>query len=127
VPAIGPRFFLFHQFSEPLRGVWLTPFLDSVMRTPPFAKDCFPSGHTGITLLVLVYAFRFERRLFRVMLLPGIGLIAGTLVGRFHYATDLLCAVPLVLVVLGLAFVWSRAAARRDTVEPVPLDAILRP
>ena len=110
VPAIGPRYFLFHQFSEPLQGVWLTPLLDSVMRTPPFAKDCFPSGHTGVTLLVLLYAFRFEPRLFRVMLLPGLGLIAATLVGRFHYGTDLLCAVPLVMVVVGLARGWSRAA-----------------
>ncbi len=128
VPAIGPRYFLFHQFSEPLQGPWLTSFLDSVMRTPPFAKDCFPSGHTGVTLLVLVYAFRFERRLFRVMLLPGLGLITGTLVGRFHYATDLLCAVPLVLVVLGLSFGWSRVAARREAMaHQVPMDAILRP
>ncbi|QRN96799.1 phosphatase PAP2 family protein [Archangium violaceum] len=111
VPAIGPRYFLFHSFSEPLSGLWLTPFLDSVMRTPPFARDCFPSGHTGVTLLVLLYAFRFERRVFRVMLLPGLGLIAATLVGRFHYLTDLLCAVPLVAVVVGLALVWSRSGA----------------
>jgi hypothetical protein len=108
VPAIGPRYFLFHEFSAPLEGPWLTPLLDSAMRAPPFAKDCFPSGHTGTTLVVLVYAFRFERRVFHIMLLPGLGLIAATLVGRFHYTTDLLCAVPLVFVVLGLARCWSR-------------------
>ncbi|MGZ3457111.1 MAG: phosphatase PAP2 family protein, partial [Archangium sp.] len=128
VPAIGPRYFLFHSFSEPVKGLWLTPYLDSVMRTPPFAKDCFPSGHTGAALVVLVYAFRFERRVFRVMLLPGLGLIAATLVGRFHYATDLMCAVPLVTLVVSLALGWSRAAARREAVErPVPMDAIVRP
>ncbi|MFL5353593.1 phosphatase PAP2 family protein [Archangium sp.] len=108
VPAIGPRYFLFDAFPQPLKGVWLTPLLDSMMREPPFAKDCFPSGHTGTTLVVLAYAFRFERRVFRVMLLPGVGLIVATLVGRFHYTTDLVCAVPLVLVVLGLARCWSR-------------------
>jgi PAP2 superfamily protein len=108
VPAIGPRYFLFDAFPRPLEGVWLTPVLDSMMREPPFAKDCFPSGHTGTTLVVLAYAWRFERRFFRVMLLPGVGLILATLVGRFHYTTDLLCAVPLVLVVLGLARCWSR-------------------
>ncbi|WP_395834439.1 phosphatase PAP2 family protein [Archangium violaceum] len=128
VPAIGPRYFLFNDFPEPLQGLWLTPFLDSVMRTPPFAKDCFPSGHTGTTLVVLVYAFRFERRVFRVMLLPGIGLIVATLVGRFHYATDLLCAVPLVLVVLGLARCWSLAAARYEAgVRTVPMGSAYAP
>jgi hypothetical protein len=128
VPAIGPRYFLFHAFPGPLQGLWLTPFLDSVMRTPPFARDCFPSGHTGTTLLVLVYAFRFSPRVFRAMLLPGLGLILATLVGRFHYLTDLMCAVPLVMVVVSLALGWSRAAARREAVaRPVPMDAIVRP
>ncbi|PTL81006.1 phosphatase PAP2 family protein [Vitiosangium sp. GDMCC 1.1324] len=128
VPAIGPRYFLFHDFPRPLAGLWMTPFLDSVMRMPPFARDCFPSGHTGATLLVLVYAWRFERRVFRVMLVPGLCLIAATLVGRFHYATDLMCAVPMVMVVVGLALGWSRATARREAVaRPVPMDAIVRP
>jgi hypothetical protein len=129
VPAIGPRYFLFYAFPEPLKGVWLTPLLDSLMREPPFARDCFPSGHTGTTLVVLVYAWRFSPRVFRVMLVPGLGLITGTLVGRFHYATDLLCAVPLVVVVVSLTLVLSRAAAtRREAVaRPVRMDAIVRP
>ncbi|MFY0567434.1 phosphatase PAP2 family protein [Archangium lansingense] len=98
------------------------------MRLPTFARDCFPSGHTGTTLLVFVYAWRFSPRFFRVMVLPGLGLIAATLVGRFHYATDLLCSVPLVMVVVGLAVGWSRTIARRDTVaRPVTMDAIVRP
>lgn len=128
VPAIGPRYFLFFAFDKPLQGVWVTSILDSLMRLPPFARDCFPSGHTGTTLLVFVYAWRFAPRFFRVMVLPGLGLIAATLVGRFHYATDLLCAVPLVVVVVGLAVGWSRTVARRDTVaRPVTMDAIVRP
>jgi hypothetical protein len=127
VPAIGPRYFLFHAFSGPLKGLWVTPFLDSVMRLPPFARDCFPSGHTGTSLLVLVYAFRFSPRFFRVMLVPAICLILATLVGRFHYLTDLLCAVPLMLVVVSLAVGWSRATARREVTRPVRMDVIVRP
>ena len=129
VPAIGPRYFLFHAFPQSLQGLWVTPFLESLMRQPPFARDCFPSGHTGATLLVLVYSFRFVPRFFWVTLLPGLGLIAATLVGRFHYATDLVCAVPLVTVVVGMAVGWSRATARRgETVaRPVRMDVIVRP
>jgi hypothetical protein len=127
VPAIGPRYFLSHMFPGPLQGVWVTSFLDSVMREPPFARDCFPSGHTGTSLLVLVYAFRFSPRVFRIMLLPAIGLIAATLVGRFHYLTDLLCAVPLMMAVVGTAMAWSRVTARREVARPVRMDAIVRP
>ncbi|MBJ6765557.1 phosphatase PAP2 family protein [Myxococcaceae bacterium JPH2] len=131
VPAVGPRYFLIGAFDGPgLHGGPLTPLLESMMRTPLFTRDCFPSGHTGATLLVLFYAFRFYRTLFWVMLAPGIGLIIATLSGRFHYATDLLCAVPLVVVVTSLALVLSRAVRQRASEEAarsVPVDAIVRP
>lgn len=130
VPAVGPRYFLFGEFPQPVQGVYFTPLLDSLMRQPGFSRDCFPSGHTGATLVVLFYAYRFARRFFWVMLLPGLGLIVATLAGRFHYATDLLCAVPLVTVVVGLALALTRAAARREEEEAersVPVDAIVRP
>ena len=128
VPAIGPRYFLFDAFKQPLQGLWVTPYLDSAMRMPAFTKDCFPSGHTGTCLLVMVYACRFERRVFWTMLLPGIGLIAATLVGRFHYATDLMCGIPLMALAVGLAVGLTRAAAfRREAVpRPVSMDAIVR-
>lgn len=130
VPAVGPRYFLIDSFNGPLQGVVLTPLLDSMMRAPGFARDCFPSGHTGATLLVLFYGWRFARGFFWVMLLPGLGLILATLAGRFHYATDLMCAVPLVMVVAGLSLGLSRAARQREverTARAVPVDAILRP
>ena len=109
VPAIGPRFFLFGDFHQPLSGVFLTPYLDTLMRMSPFNRDCFPSGHTGLTLLVLSYAFRFDRRVFWILLPLGTGLIAATIVGRYHYAIDLICAVPLAVVVRGLASALARA------------------
>ncbi|XXF81388.1 phosphatase PAP2 family protein [Myxococcaceae bacterium GXIMD 01537] len=130
VPAIGPRYYLFGSFLGPVQGLYFTPVLDSMMRSPGFARDCFPSGHTGATLVVLFYAFRFSRRFFWVMLFPGLGLIVATLAGRFHYLTDLLCAVPLVAAVVGLSLALSRAAARREEFageRSVPVDAIVRP
>jgi hypothetical protein len=129
VPAIGPRLFLASAFPGPLKGVIVTPFLESLMLTPRFVRDCFPSGHTGVTLLVLFYAFRFSRRVFWTVLLPGLGLIVATLSGRFHYATDLVAVVPVVLLVAGCAMAVSRAASRRGGFAPersVPMDAIVR-
>ncbi|MBN1205004.1 MAG: phosphatase PAP2 family protein [Myxococcaceae bacterium] len=130
VPAIGPRYFLLDAFPGPLTGPLMTPFLDSLMRTPVFSRDCFPSGHTGATLLVLFYALRFARRVFWIMLLPGMGLIVATLSGRFHYATDLVAVLPVVVLVAGLSLALSRAKNRRRGYSPersVPVDAIVRP
>jgi membrane-associated phospholipid phosphatase len=98
VPAVGPRFFLASFFMRPLQGVWLTPLLDSAMRNPTFMRDCFPSGHTAITLVVLAFAYRYLRPFFWAVLPACTGLIAATLVGRFHYGVDLLCAVPLAVL-----------------------------
>jgi len=128
VPAIGPRFFLASLFPGPLEGVWLTPLLEGGMRTPLFMRDCFPSGHTGATLLVLTFAWRFERRVFAVMLLPATGLILATLVGRFHYAIDLLAAIPLTAVAVGLATSLVRLDPHRSIRRVrVPIGRPLRP
>jgi len=117
VPAVGPRYFLAEEFTQPLTGIVLTPYLDALMRTTPFNRDCFPSGHTGATLIVLTYAFRHYRRLFWIMLPVGAGLILATLVGRFHYGIDLICAVPLVTVILALASAMAKARPHGVRIE----------
>lgn len=111
VPAIGPRLYLSHEFPTPLSGT-LTPYLESVMREPVFMKDCFPSGHTATTLLVLMTAWKHARRFFWVMLPIGSGLILATLVGRFHYGVDVLCAVPFVLAVSSVSELLTRLSPR---------------
>lgn len=111
VPAVGPRFFLANAYQGPLHGFLLTPLLDGAMRVTPFNRDCFPSGHTGFTLVVLFFAFSYARRFFWVMLPVAMGLIAATILGRFHYGIDLICSVPLVLVVISTATFLSKAQA----------------
>lgn len=103
VPAVGPRFYLAPLFDRPLGGAYLTPYLESAMRTPDFLRDCFPSGHAAGTALVLLYAFRHARRVFWIMLPVAAGLIAATIAGRFHYGVDLLVAIPLMAVAVGIA------------------------
>lgn len=123
VPAIGPRFYLSHDFAGPLQGLYLTPILDSLMRKPPFMRDCFPSGHTAITLVALTFAFRYARKFFWVMLPVACGLILATLAGRFHYGIDVICAVPMALAVIAVADLivhrWpdgARVLVRHDAV-----------
>lgn len=127
VPAVGPRFFMADHFHGPLHGAALTPLLDSMMRNPSFARDCFPSGHTGITVLVMAYAYVYQRRFFFFMLPWGLGLIAATLVCRFHYGVDLLAALPLVLVcaasAMGLARVRPQGVVVKSPVVPARAPA----
>ncbi|HUI09553.1 MAG TPA: phosphatase PAP2 family protein [Bacteroidota bacterium] len=106
LPAVGPRFTL-HDFSaldRDLPGLLLTPYLrrfvnygGSVPMGVPNAeaialtqRDVFPSGHTMMTLVVIVLGFRFRLRLRYPVLATGILLIIATVYERYHYVVDLL-------------------------------------
>lgn len=108
VPAVGPRFYLAGAFEGPLRGAVLAPYLESVLLQPAFMRDCFPSGHTAVALIVLLYAYRHLRGAFWVSLPVLSGLVAATVIGRFHYGVDLLAAVPLAALAVTVAGVVVR-------------------
>ncbi len=103
VPAMGPRYFQAAYFDGPVHGAFFAPYIDLMFRGSPLARDCFPSGHTGISLLVLAYSWKEARRFFWVALPVLICLIVGTLAGRFHYGIDLVAAVPLTALSLVVA------------------------
>jgi hypothetical protein len=109
VPAIGPRFYLGSAFSSPLHGS-VANALSSLMMLPTFTQDCFPSGHTAIALTVMSFAYTYARRFFWVALPVAAGLVAATLVGRFHYGIDLLCAIPLTVLVRAMGTAVARVS-----------------
>lgn len=103
VPAIGPRFTL-HEFAnkdkelpglflaQPIRallnrGESITP--ETVAPEKIVQRDCFPSGHTQITLLVIFLAFRYRVRTRWFLAVVGSLLIAATVYLRYHYVIDL--------------------------------------
>ncbi|PLX25511.1 MAG: hypothetical protein C0600_11840 [Ignavibacteria bacterium] len=104
VPAIGPRFTLheFDQTGENLPGLLLTDFLRDYTNTgesiPPgtlhpaakVQRDVFPSGHTQVTLIVILLAFRYRARTRWLLLLIGSLLIIATVYLRYHYVIDLI-------------------------------------
>lgn len=108
VPAMGPRYYQAAYFDGPVRGLLWASQLDLMFQASPLARDCFPSGHTGISLLVLGFSWRNERKFFWFALPILVCLILGTLAGRFHYGIDLLAAVPLSAFALAMAAVFAR-------------------
>lgn len=108
VPAMGPRYYQAAYFDGPVAGLLWASQLDLMFQASPLARDCFPSGHTGISLLVMGFSWRHERKFFWFALPLLICLILGTLAGRFHYGIDLLAAVPLSAFSLGAAAALAR-------------------
>ncbi|MBS2030363.1 MAG: phosphatase PAP2 family protein [Deltaproteobacteria bacterium] len=103
VPAIGPRFFLIDQVDGPVAATPMGLWLNEMFRGAPFFRDCFPSGHTALTLYCLYESRRLVPRLFWAMLVPGTGLIVATLACRFHYAIDVVCGPVLTVTAIVLA------------------------
>jgi membrane-associated phospholipid phosphatase len=101
VPAIGPRFILADQQTRPLTGLLLFEHIQAALnRLEGVTRDCFPSGHTELTLLVLYYAQRFHRRTFWWILPAGVALVISTVYLRYHYVIDVIAGALLALAVV---------------------------
>jgi len=89
-PAIGPRYTLTHLQSVPLEGSLITDFVRDILNALEHNKrDCMPSGHTQIALMVLCLAHRYEKFLFYILFPIICGLIISTVYLRYHYVIDL--------------------------------------
>jgi len=109
-PVQGPYYTLDALHTVPVEGSWLGNFLRSFLFSlEPYKWDCFPSGHTAVTLIVIVYCYRFARRLFWVMLPVTVGLIISTVFLQHHYVVDIIAGVTVAGVVVFATDLIQRA------------------
>ena len=116
VPAVGPRFLpsIVEAQTKPLTGVcFFLPVRQMLDRAEGITRDCFPIGHTELTLLVLFYAYKLHRRSFWLFLPFGIGIILSTVYLRYHYVIDVVAGALLAVAVVAVAEPLHRAIARR--------------
>ena len=115
VPTLAPKVVL--VFEREVTGLWLTPHLRaSIDAGEANPWDCFPSGHTMLTLTSLLIVWRWHRAWFRWLLLPGLALVASTVLLRYHWTID---------VIAGALLAWPVARAcdwlaDRDGWPPAP-------
>jgi membrane-associated phospholipid phosphatase len=94
VPARGPRFLLKHLQHFPLQGLWLFPSMQSILDKLESAHyDCFPSGHTELTILAWWGSRMVSKQWFRVYFAYTPCIIFATVYLRYHYTVDLLAGV----------------------------------
>jgi membrane-associated phospholipid phosphatase len=115
VPAIGPRFTINHLQTEPVTGIWLTTGIrDLLNQLENIQRDAFPSGHTEITLLTMIYAKRYSKSYYYILLVIGISLIISTVYLRYHYVVDVVAGILLAIIVYLLA-PWLFSKIRKLT------------
>jgi membrane-associated phospholipid phosphatase len=101
VPARGPRFLLEHMQHLPLTGMW---GFDSMQTTLNHLEkdhyDCFPSGHTELTVLACWLSRLVSSRLFKFYFLYTLCIVFATVYLRYHYTADLLAGVAVASVLI---------------------------
>lgn len=114
MPAIGPRFTLhnYDMLDADMPGVFLTPWLRDMIDVgggiargvaDPASvvnRDCMPSGHTMLTLVNIIFGFRFRSRLRWVFFVIGGSLIISTVYLWYHYAIDVVVGALLAVIIL---------------------------
>jgi membrane-associated phospholipid phosphatase len=104
VPALGPRFTLHELQTEPLLGLWLTNGIrDTLNWMENIQRDAFPSGHTEITVLTMIFTWKFSKPYFWILSIVGSSLLLSTVYLRYHYVVDVFAGVWLALFVLATA------------------------
>ena len=109
-PVDSP-YYRFDRLAAPLAG---HPFFDLVhaMSARGGARGgAFPSAHVSGAVVVILVAWRHQRRA-AVLLAPIVlGVIMATVYGRFHYALDAIAGAGLALTVVGLHAIAAPRAA----------------
>ncbi len=118
-PAAPPRLVLVYEFTRTLQGY---PHLFSNLSARTFellpvdSRAAFPSLHAAVSLVALVYAWRFVRGWFWVLLPFCVGLWIATIYLRHHYAVDLIAGFLLAPVAMWVAPRLDAWWARRQRV-----------
>lgn len=92
VPTVGPRYFMADQFTTSIKGTTMLSDMvyQMLVSLESTRRDCFPSLHTAITVIVTVYAYKYRRWLFWLMLPFCTGIVSATIYLRYHYVIDVL-------------------------------------
>lgn len=100
-PALGPRYSIQGLFEVELQGVFLAESINRFLNSlEGIKRDAFPSGHVGISLLVLILFHQYSKKIFSILLLPVFLLILSTIYCRYHYFVDVLAGFLLTFVTL---------------------------
>jgi membrane-associated phospholipid phosphatase len=104
VPAIGPRFTLDHLQLNPVTGLWATNYIINALNfLEDIQRDAFPSGHTEMTIITMIYAWKFSKKYFWVLSIIGSSMIISTVFLRYHYVIDVIAGALLAYIVYLIA------------------------
>lgn len=121
IPALGPRFAQASEYTVSLTTTPIARFINDTINSLEKTKfDVFPSGHTMISVAVLIVAWKRARDVFWVLFPVATGLIIATVYCRYHYVVDVIAGTTLAFATVPLGDRWYDAWMRRKSVVASP-------
>lgn len=114
-PTLPP--YLYLDYDKPISGLWLATDIHLLLNSLEGNHwDCFPSGHTMLSLVSLILVWRSARRLLPVLVPVVVLMILSTVALRYHFVID---------VMAGALLAWPSVRLcdwllNLDTPEPFP-------
>lgn len=102
MPVAGPRY-LFEKINGRLANGLFHRLTHTILSIGSSKGTAFPSSHSAIAVIVLLYAMRYDTFAFIILCPFCVGLVIGTVYGRFHYAIDAVAGTILAGVIFGIA------------------------
>ncbi len=117
-PVAGPRFYLADQIHASYKALFFGNYLRHFVGEVAFRGGAFPSSHVGVAVVILVFMWRFRRKLAVLVFLPMVvALSLATVYGQYHYFTDVVAG-----LLMGLAIgLWG--TRRTAILLNIPPDA----
>ena len=115
IPALGPRFAQAAEYTVSLTTTPLARTINDTINSMEKTKfDVFPSGHTMISVAVLLVAWKRARDVFWVLLPIATMLIISTVYCRYHYVIDVIAGTTLAFVTVPIGDgIYDRIMASR--------------
>jgi len=118
-PVEGPRWHFAGQYLNEIEGPVFRPLVEFVINNAAVRGGAIPSSHTGVALIVMLFCFRYFRRVGWLLLPIVIGLAAGTVWGRFHYLSDVIVGAAIGAMAVWLIWRYSpHKIGRIPVVDP---------
>jgi membrane-associated phospholipid phosphatase len=115
IPALGPRFAQAAEYTVSLVTTPIARAINDTINSLEKTKcDVFPSGHTMVTVAVLLVAWKRARRTFWYLLPVASGLIFATVYCRYHYVIDVITGATLAFLTVPIGdWTYDRVMRRR--------------
>jgi len=87
-PVMGPRFAFADKLTGEMKSFFFRDIILFIFERGAVKGAAFPSSHVAVAVVILLFAFKYQKKLYNTFFPLVIFLIIGTVYGRFHYAID---------------------------------------